>query len=284
MNSETTETITKDVADAALTAIDYPEDHSGLEIASYLDKQIQEKLENMNLTTAQTMQVLTIIHDTVRPEITKLTAMWNGANLQQQNLMSDMSDWKMEISLQLAAMSDTEATHHAEVANDISAHSYLLGQHSLKISQADYRIDEIRNGYLPNIIELLENNTEAIQAIQDTQKVLKHYHDTQMYLLSYQQSKLSWKLWYHISGRCIMGGDGWLFPPLREYAVCNDVPAVLCIRWWLSDLFQSIRTNLSRIFGKKSENEEEEPTDDHTEQSRAPEIHEEGEHTDDHTE
>lgn len=283
MNSETTETITKDAADAALTAINYPEDHSGLEIASYLDKQIQEKLENMNLTTAQTMQVLTIIHDTVRPEITKLTAMWNGANLQQQNLMSDVSDWKMDMSAQLAAMSDTEATHHAEVANDISAHSYLLGQHSLKISQADYRIDEIRNGYLPNIIELLENNTEAIQAIRDTQKVLKHYYDTQMYLLSYQQSKLGWKLWYHISGRCIIGEKGWVFPPLREYAVCNNVPVVLRISWWLSDRFQSIRTKLSRIFGKKSESEEEEHTDDYAEQSHTPEIHEGG-RTDDHTE
>ena len=77
MNSETTETIAKDAADAAITAIHQPED-SRLEIASYLDRQIQEKLESMNLTTAQTKQVLTIIHDTVRPEITKLTAMWNG--------------------------------------------------------------------------------------------------------------------------------------------------------------------------------------------------------------
>lgn len=282
MNSETTETITKDAADAALTAIYQPDD-SHDDIASYLDQQIQEKLESMNLTTAQTMQVLTIIHDTVRPEITKLTAMWNGANLQQQNLMSDVSDWKMDMSAQLAAMSDTEATHHAEVANDISAHSYLLGQHSLKISQADYRIDEIRNGYLPNIIELLENNTEAIQAIQDTQKVLKHYYDTQMYLLSYQHSRLSWKLWYHLSGCCIIGENGWVFPPLREYAVCNNVPVILPIRWWLGDLFQSIRTNLSRIFGKKSESEEEEHADDYTEQSRTPEIHEGG-RTDDHTE
>ena len=265
MNSETTETITKDAADAAITEIYQPED-SGLEISSYVDKQIQEKLESMNLTTAQTMQVLTIIHDTVRPEITKLTAMWNGANLQQQNLMSDMSDWKADISMQLVSMSDIEASHHTEMANDISTHSYLLGQHSAKISQADYRIDEIKNAYLPDIISLLEDNTEAIRAIQDTQSVLKHYYDIQMYLLSYQQSKLGWKLWYHLSGRCIMGGDGWLFPPLREYAVCNDVPVVLRIRWWLSDLFQSIHTNLSRIFGKKSESEEEEEhTDDHTE-------------------
>lgn len=265
MNSEATKTITKDAADAVITAINYPEDHSGLEIASYVDKQIQEKLESMNLTTAQTMQVLTIIHDTVRPEITKLTAMWNGANLQQQNLMSDVSDWKMGICIQLESMSDMEASHHTEVANDISAHSYLLGQHSLKISQADCRIDEIRNGYLPDIISILEDSKEAIRAIQDTQSVLKHYYDIQMYLLSYQQSKLGWKLWYHLSGRCIVGEKGWLFPPLREYAVCNNVPVVLRIRWWLSDLFQSIRTNLSRIFGKKSESEEEEHTDDNTE-------------------
>lgn len=268
MNSETTETITKDAADAVITAIYQPKD-SGLEISSYVDQQIQEKLETMNLTTAQTMQILTIIHDTVRPEITKLTAMWNGANLQQQNLMSDMSDmsdWKMGIDVQLATMSDMEAKHYAEVTNGISTHTYLLGHHSLKISQVDCRIDEIRNGYLPDIIRLLEDNTEAIRAVQDTQSTLKHYYDNQMYLLSYQQSKLGWKLWYHLSGRCIVGGDGWLFPPLREYAVCNDVPVVLRIRWWFSDLFQSIRTNLSRIFGKKSENEEEEEhTDDYTE-------------------
>lgn len=264
MNSETTETITKDAADAAITSIYQPED-SGLEISSYVDKQIQEKLESMNLTTAQTMQVLTIIHDTVRPEITKLTAMWNGANLQQQDLMSDVSDWKMGIDVQLATMSDMEASHHRAVTNVISNLHCLLGQHSAKISQADYRIDEIKNAYLPDIISLLEDNTEAIRAIQDTQSVLKHYYDIQMYLLSYQQSKLGWKLWYHLSGRCIMGGDGWLFPPLREYAVCNDVPVVLRIRWWLSDRFQSIRTNLSRIFGKKSESEEEEHTDDYTE-------------------
>ena len=258
MNSEATKTITKDAADAVITAINYPEDHSGLEIASYLDREIQEKLESMNLTTAQTMQVLTIIHDTVRPEITKLTAMWNGANLQQQSLMSDVSE-------QLATMSDMEASHYAEVTNGISTHTYLLGQHSLKISQADVRIDEIRNGYLPDIIRLLEDNTEAIRAVQDTQSTLKHYYDIQMYLLSYQQSKLGWKLWYHLSGRCIIGGNGWVFPPLREYAVCNDVPVVLRIRWWLSDRFHSIHTNLSRIFGKKSESEEEEHTDDYTE-------------------
>lgn len=264
MNSETTETITKDAADAALTAIYQPDD-SHDDIASYLDKQIQEKLESMNLTTAQTMQVLTIIHDTVRPEITKLTAMWNGANLQQQNLMSDVSDWKMDMSAQLAAMSDTEATHHAEVANDILNLSYLLGQHSLKISQADCRIDEIKNMYLPDILKIIDNNAEAIQGIQDILVVLKHYYDIQMYLLSYQQSKLGWKLWYHISGRCIIGENGWVFPPLREYAVCNNVPVILPIRWWLGDLFQSIRMNLSRIFGKKSESEEGEHTDDHTE-------------------
>lgn len=265
MNSETTETITKDAADAAITAIYNPED-SDIEISSYVDKQIQEKLESMNLTTAQTMQVLTIIHDTVRPEITKLTAMWNGANLQQQNLMSDVSDWKMGIDVQLATMSDMEASHHRAVTNAISNLHCLLGQHSAKISQADYRIDEIKNAYLPDIISLLEDNTEAIRAIQDTQTVLKHYYDIQMYLLSYQQSKLGWKLWYHLSGRCIVGGDGWVFPPLREYAVCNDIPVVLRIRWWFSDLFQSIHTNLSRIFGKKSENEEEEEhTDDYTE-------------------
>lgn len=283
MNSETTETITKDAADAAITAINYPEDHSGLEIASYLDKQIQEKLENMNLTTAQTMQVLTIIHDTVRPEITKLTAMWNGANLQQQNFMSDMSDWKVEMSTQLVSMSDTEASHHTEVSNDILNLSYLLGQHSLKISQADCRIDEIKNMYLPDILKIIDNNAEAIQGIQDILVVLKHYYDIQMYLLSYQHSRLSWKLWYHLSGCCIIGENGWVFPPLREYAVCNNVPVILPIRWWLGDLFQSIRTNLSRIFGKKSESEEEEHTDDYTEQSRTPEIHEGG-HTDDHTE
>lgn len=266
MNSEITKTITKDAADAVTTAINYPEDHSGLEIASYLDKQIQEKLESMNLTTAQTMQVLTIIHDTVRPEITKLTAMWNGANLQQQNLMSDVSDWKMGIDVQLVTMSDMEASHYAEVTNGISSLFDLLGQHSAKISQAYYRIDEIKNAYLPDIISLLEDNTEAIRAIQDTQSLLKHYYDIQMYLLSYQQSKLGWKLWYHLSGRCIIGGNGWVFPPLREYAVCNDVPVVLRIRWWLSDRFQSIRTNLHRIFGKKSESEEEEEhTDDYTE-------------------
>lgn len=265
MNSETTKTITKDAADAVITAINYPEDHSGLDIASYVDRQIQEKLESMNLTTAQTMQVLTIIHDTVRPEITKLIAMWNGANLQQQNLMSDVSDWKMGIDAQLAIMSDIEASHYAEVTNGISTHTYLLGQHSLKISQVDCRIDEIRNVYLSDIIRLFEDNTESIRAVQDTQSTLKHYYDIQMYLLSYQQSKLGWKLWYHLSGRCIMGGDGWLFPPLREYAVCNDVPVVLRIRWWFSDRFQSIRTNLSRIFGKKNESEEEEHTDDYTE-------------------
>lgn len=264
MNSETTETIAKDAADAAITAIYQPED-SRLEIASYLDRQIQEKLESMNLTTAQTKQVLTIIHDTVRPEITKLTAMWNGANLQQQNLMSDVSDWKMDISSQLATMSETEASHHAEVANDISAHSYLLGQHSLKISQVDCRIDEIKNGYLPDIIKIIEDNRVAIRDIQDTQAVLKHYYDIQMYLLSYQQSRLGWKLWYHLSGRCIIGESGWVFPPLREYAVCDNVPVVLRIRWWFSDRFQSIRTKLSRIFGKKSESEEEGHTDDHTE-------------------
>lgn len=264
MNSETTETITKDAADAVITAICQPKD-ACLDIESYVDRQIQEKLESMNLTTAQTMQVLTIIHDTVRPEITKLTAMWNGANLQQQNLMSDMSDWKMDIIAQLAMMSDTEANHHTEVTNNISAHYNLLKQHSLKISQADSRIDEIKNGYLPDIISLLEDNTEAIRAIQDTQSTLKHYYDIQMYLLSYQQSRLGWKLRYHLSGRCIIGGNGWVFPPLREYAVCNDVPVVLRIRWWLSDLFQSIHANLSRIFGKKSESEEEEHTDDNTE-------------------
>ena len=256
MNSETTKTITKDAADAAITAICQPKD-ACLDIESYVDRQIQEKLESMNLTTAQTMQVLTIIHDTVRPEITKLTAMWNGANLQQQNLMSDMSDWKMGIDVQLATMSDMEASHHRAVTNDISNLHCLLGQHSAKISQADYMIDEIKNAYLPDIISLLEDNTEAIRAIQDTQSVLKHYYDIQMYLLSYQQSKLGWKLWYHLSGRCIIGGNGWVFPPLREYAVCNDVPVVLRIRWWFSDLFQSIHTNLHRIFGKKSENEEE---------------------------
>ena len=212
----------------------------------------------MNLTTAQTMQVLTIIHDTVRPEITKLTAMWNGANLQQQSLMSAVSE-------QLATMSDMEASHYAEVTNGISTHTYLLGQHSLKISHTYVRIDEIRNGYLPDIIRLLEDNTEAIRAVQDTQSTLKHYYDIQMYLLSYKQSKLGWKLWYHLSGRCIIGGNGWVFPPLREYAVCNDVPVVLRIRWWLSDRFHSIHTNLSRIFGKTSESEEEEHTDDYTE-------------------
>ena len=264
MNSETTETITKDAADATITAI-YQLEDAGIEIASYVDKQIQEKLESMNLTTAQTMQVLTIIHDTVRPEITKLTAMWNGANLQQQNLMSDMTDWKADISMQLVSMSDMEASHHTEMANGISNLFDLLGQHSAKISQAGYRIDEIKNAYLPDILNLIYSNVETIQAIQDTQTALKHYYDTQMYLLSYQQSKLGWKLWYHISGRCIIGGNGWVFPPLREYAVCNDVPVVLRIRWWLSDRFQSIRTNLSRIFGKKSESEEEEHTDDYTE-------------------
>ena len=283
MNSETTETIAKDAADASITAIYQPE-NSGLEIASYLDQQIQEKLEKMNLTTAQTMQVLTIIHDTVRPEITKLTAMWNGANLQQQNLMSDVSDWKMGIRIQLESMSDMEASHHTEVTNTISNLSFLFGAHSARISQAEHKIDEIKNAYLPDIISLLEDNTEAIRAIQDTQTVLKHYYDTQMYLLSYQQSKLGWKLWYHLSGRCIAGGDGWLFPPLREYAVCDNIPVVLRIRWWFSDLFQSIHTNLYHIFGKKSESEEEEPTDDYTEQSRTPDLHEEGEHSDDHTE
>lgn len=264
MNPEIAKIITKDAADAVITAICQPKD-ACLDIESYVDRQIQEKLESMNLTTAQTMQVLTIIHDTVRPEITKLTAMWNGANLQQQNLMSDVSDWKMAIDVQLATMSDMEASHHRAVTNAISNLHCLLGQHSAKISQADYRIDEIKNAYLPDIISLLEDNTEAIRAIQDTQSVLKHYYDIQMYLLSYQQSKLGWKLWYHLSGRCIVGGDGWVFPPLREYAVCNDVPVVLRIRWWLSDRFQSIRTNLSRIFGKKSESEEEEHTDDYTE-------------------
>lgn len=265
MNSETTKTITKDAADAVITAINYPEDHSGLEIASYVDKQIQEKLESMNLTTAQTMQVLTIIHDTVRPEITKLTAMWNGANLQQQNLMSDVSDWKVDISTQLASMSDTEAKHHAVVTDAISNLPYLFGLQSDRMSQAEHKIDEIKNVYLPDIISLLEDNTEAIRAVQDTQSTLKHYYDIQMYLLSYQQSKLGWKLWYHLSGRCIIGGNGWVFPPLREYAVCNDVPVVLRIRWWLSDRFHSIHTNLSRIFGKKSESKEEEHTDDYTE-------------------
>ena len=265
MNSETTETITKDAADAAITEIYQPE-VACLDIESYVDQQIQEKLESMNLTTAQTMQVLTIIHDTVHPEITKLTAMWNGANLQQQNLMSDVSDWKMEIDAQLASMSDMEASHYAKMTNSISNLPYLFGLHSDRISQAEHKIDEIKNVYLPDIISLLEDNMEAIRAIQDTQSVLKHYYDIQMYLLSYQQSKLGWKLWYHLSGRCIMGGDGWLFPPLREYAVCNDVPVVLRIRWWFSDLFQSIHTNLQRIFGKKSESEEEEEhTDDHTE-------------------
>lgn len=264
MNSESTETITKDAADAAITSIYQPED-SGVEIASYVDKQIQEKLETMNLTTAQTMQILTIIHDTVRPEITKLTAMWNGANLQQQNLVSDVTDWKVEVSTQLASMSDTEACHHAEVTNDILNLSYLLGQNSLKISQADYRIDEIKNMYLPDILKIIDNNAVAIQVIQDTQAVLKHYYDIQMYLLSYQQSRLGWMLWYHLSGRCIIGGNGWVFPPLREYAVCNNVPVILRIRWWLSDRFQSIRTKMSHIFGKKNESEEEEHTDDHTE-------------------
>ena len=264
MNSETTETITKDAADAAITAIYQPKD-SGIEIASYVDQQIQEKLDSMNLTTTQTMQVLTIIHDTVRPEITKLTAMWNGANLQQQNLMSDVSDWKMEMSSQLASMSDTEASHHTEVSNNISNLSYLLGQHSLKISQSDNRIDEIKNGYLPDIIKIIEDDRKAIRDIQDIQIVLKHYYDIQMYLLTYQQSRIGWKIWYHLSGRCIIGGNGWVFPPLREYAVCNDVPIVLSIRWWLGDLFQSIQTKLSRIFGKKSESEEEEHTDDYTE-------------------
>ena len=264
MNSETTETITKDAADATITAIYQPED-AGLEIASYLDQQIQEKLENINLTTAQTMQVLTIIHDTVRPEITKLTAMWNGANLQQQNLMSDMSDWKTGISIQLESMSDMEASHHTEVTNTISNLSFLFGAHSARISQAEHKIDEIKNAYLPDILSMIENNTGMIRDILDIQTMLKHYYDIQMYLLSYQQSKLGWKLWYHLSGRCIIGEKGWLFPPLREYAVCNNVPVVLRIRWWFSDLFQSIHTNLYRIFGKKSENEEEEHTDDHTE-------------------
>lgn len=265
MNPEIAETITKDAADAVITAICQPKD-ACLDIESYVDRQIQEKLESMNLTTAQTMQVLTIIHDTVRPEITKLTAMWNGANLQQQNLLSDVSDWKMGIDVQLATMSDMEASHHRAVTNAISNLHCLLGQHSAKISQADYRIDEIKNAYLPDIISLLEANTEAIQVIQDTQSVLKHYYDIQMYLLSYQQSRFGWKLWYHLSGRCIIGEKGWVFPPLREYAVCNDVPVVLRIRWWLSDRFQSIRTKLSRIFGKKSESEEEEEhTDDYTE-------------------
>lgn len=265
MNPEIAKIITKDAADAVITAICQPKD-ACLDIESYVDRQIQEKLESMNLTTAQTMQVLTIIHDTVRPEITKLTAMWNGANLQQQNLMSDVSDWKMGIDVQLVSMSDMEASHHTEMANNISYLFDLLGQHSAKISQANYRIDEIKNGYLPDILDLINGNVETIQGIQDTLAVLTHYYETQMYLLSYQQSKLGWKLWYHISGRCIMGGNGWLFPPLREYAVCNDVPVVLRIRWWLSDRFQSIRTNLHRIFGKKSETEEEEEhTDDYTE-------------------
>lgn len=267
MNSEATKTITKDAADAVITAIYQPED-SHDDIASYVDRQIQEKLESMNLTTAQTMQVLTIIHDTVRPEITKLTAMWNGANLQQQNLMSDVSDWKMEIDVQLAVMSDAEASHHTEVANDISNLSYLLGQYSAKLSQAECGIDEIKNAYLPDILSIIDNNTGMIRDILDIQIVLKHYYDTQMYLLSYQQSKLGWKLWYHLSGRCIVGEKGWLFPPLREYAVCNNVPVVLRIRWWFSDLFQSIHTNLSnlyRIFRKKSESKEEEHTDDNTE-------------------
>lgn len=247
MNSETTKTIAKDAADAVITAIYQPE--ACLDIESHLDRQIQEKLENMNLTTAQTMQVLTIIHDTVRPEIIRLTAMWNGANLRQQNLMSDVSDWKMGISTQLASMSNTEASHHSEVTNNISKLSYLFGQNYVKISQAERKID---------------GNVKTIQGIQDTLLVLKHYYDIQMYLLSYQQSKPGWKLWYHLSGRCIMRGDGWLFPPLREFAVCNEVPVVLRIRWWFSDLFQSIHTNLSRIFGKKSETEEEEHTDDNT--------------------
>lgn len=263
MNSETTKTIAKDAADAVITAIYQPE--ACLDIESHLDRQIQEKLENMNLTTAQTMQVLTIMHDTVRPEITKLTAMWNGANLRQQNLMSDVSDWKAEMSTQLASMSDTEASHYTEVTNNISNFSYLLGQYSTKLLQAEYKIDEIKNMYLPDILKLIDGNVDTIQGIQDTLFVLKHYYDIQMYLLSYQQSKPGWKLWYHLSGRCIMRGDGWLFPPLREFAVCNEVPVVLRIRWWFSDLFQSIHTNLSRIFGKKSETEEEEHTDDNTE-------------------
>lgn len=278
MNSENTETITKDAADAAITSIYQPED-SGLEISSYVDRQIQEKLETMNLTTAQTMQILTIIHDTVRPEITKLTAMWNGANLQQQNLMSDMSDWRMVISSQLASMSDTEANHHTEMINDLTNFSYLLGQYSTKLSQTEHKIDEIKNMYLSDILKLIDGNVETIQRIQDTLAVLSHYYDIQMYLQTYRQSKLGWKLWYHLSGRCIIGGDGWVFPPLREYAVCNDVPVVLRIRWWLSDRFQSIRTKLSRIFGKKSESEEEEHTDDYTEYSRTREIYEDGHHT-----
>lgn len=247
MNSETTKTIAKDAADAVITAIYQPE--ACLDIESHLDRQIQEKLENMNLTTAQTMQVLTIIHDTVRPEIIRLTAMWNGANLRQQNLMSDVSDWKMGINTRLASMSNTEASHHSEVTNNITKLSYLFGQNYVKISQAERKID---------------GNVKTIQGIQDTLLVLKHYYDIQMYLLSYQQSKPGWKLWYHLSGRCIMSGDGWLFPPLREFAVCNEVPVVLRIRWWFSDLFQSIHTNLSRIFGTKNETEEEEHTDDNT--------------------
>lgn len=265
MNSETTETVAKAAADTVVTTIRQSET-SCLDVISDLDRQIQEKLENMNLTTAQTMQVLTIIHDTVRPEIAKLTAMWNGANLQQQNLLSDVNDWKMEISMRLVSMSDTETSHHTEVTNDISNLSYCFGQHSAKISQAEYKIDEIKNMYLPDIVGLIDANMGAIHDIQDIQIVLKHYYDIQMYLLSYQQSKIGWKLWYHLSGRCIIGEKGWVFPPLREYAVCDNVPVVLRIRWWFSDRFQSIRTKLSRIFGKKSENEEEEEhIDDHTE-------------------
>lgn len=258
MNSENNVDSIQSATSAARSSIDQM-DLSVISALSELDQKIQTKLENMNLTTAQTMQVLTIIHDIVRPEITKITAMWNGANLQQQNLLSEVADWKVEIITKLVSMSDTEASHHIEVTNDISNLSYLLGQYSARISQAEYNIDEIKNTYLSDMVRLIDNNLAAIHDIQDIQIVLKHYYDIQMYLLSYRQSKIGWKLWYHLSGRCIIGGDGWVFPPLREFAVCNDVPVILRIKWWFSDRFHSIRTKLAHLFGK------EEHTDEHVE-------------------
>lgn len=258
MNSENNVDSIQSATDAAHAIVDQM-DSSVISALTELDQKIQTKLENMNLTTAQTMQVLTIIHDTVRPEISKLTAMWNGMNLQQQDFMSDITDWRMDTDGKLVMMSETELNHYSGISSVLSRLSYHTGQNTADIHKMESAVIDIKEHYLPQLMEVVNSSRQMTEYVRDKQIDLIHYYDSQMYWLNYQHGKLGWKLWYQLSGRCIIGEKGWVFPPLREYAICDNVPVVLRIRWWFSDRFHSIRTKLAHLFGK------EEHTDEHVE-------------------
>lgn len=259
MNSENNVDSIQSAATNATCAIIDPMDSSVISALTELDQKIQTKLENMNLTTAQTMQVLTIIHDTVRPEISKLTAICNGMNLQQQEFVSDMTGWKMDTDGKMIMLSDTELSHYHEVSSNISQVSYYTGQNTADIHKVEAAVIEIKENYLPKLIDVINSNRQMTEYVRDKQIELIHYYDSQMYWLNHQHEKLGWKLWYQLSGRCIIGDKGWVFPPLREYATCDNVPVALRVRWWFSDRFHSIRTKLAHLFGK------EEHTDEHVE-------------------